>query len=497
MSREEIHKLIGGYATGTLTAEEQEALFQAALEDQELFDALAQEQALRDLLSDPASKAQLLTALQEKPARWHERMRWLWARPLGTAAAALAVAGMAAVGWIWWRQGGAFTASAPRPPLVAEFRPAPPPAASALAHPMPPPPAEAAVPRQAKKAARPSPRPEVRAALEKAIVVTGNAAIPGAARAPMAAPPPPPTPVLAGTVTDASGTAVQDATVRVVSESRAIDQQARTDAQGKWLVGAPPPGQYQVTVNAPGFKTEQAAVDLPSAGSQSIQTRLQPGASTDAVQITAGTPVVTPFRQTAETAAQLQPLQPALPQPAMAPRAGMLAPGVGGGGGGGRVGRALSARQLYEEAVAHPEAAPVSVGRINGAAAVFGGQGSPAFGLRYSLLPKAGAAGTFQIELTASADGYVTVTTVAGAVLVSTHVSRGQPFVTPLTPEGEKQVLVKYSLQRPSTVSKVASRNVIGLKAPVSPPIQETIAGVTYVAARTPLGELSFTIKLK
>ena len=56
MSPEDIKKLLGGYATGTLTAEEQQALFAAALEDQELFDALAREQALRDLLSDPASR---------------------------------------------------------------------------------------------------------------------------------------------------------------------------------------------------------------------------------------------------------------------------------------------------------------------------------------------------------------------------------------------------------------------------------------------------------
>ena len=488
MSREEIHKLIGGYATGTLTPEEQEALFQAALEDQELFDALAREQALRDLLSDPASKAQLLTALQEKPARWYERVGWLWARPLGAAAAALTVAGMAAVGLIWWRQGGAFTASAPRPPLVAQVQPFQPPPAAAP--PQTTPPGEAAVPRRMKKAARPSPQPEVRATLQKAIAASGNAAIAGAARAPTATPvAAAPAAVLAGTVTDASGAAVQDAMVRVVSENRAIHQQARTDAKGKWSIGAPPPGQYQVTVNAPGFKTEQAAVDLPWAGPQPIETRLQPGASTGSVQITAGAPVVTPFRQTAETAAQLQPMQPAMPQTAMAPRAGMLAPGVGGGGGGGRGGLPLSARQLFEEAVAHPVAAPVSVGRINGSA--------PAFGLRYALLPEAGAAGTFQIELTASADGYVTVTTAAGAVLVSTHVSRGQPFITPPTPEGEKQVLVKYSLQPPARVSKVASTDAVERKAPVSSPIQETVAGVTYVAARTPLGELSFTIELK
>ena len=53
---------MGGYATGTLTDAEQEALFAAALEDQELFDALAREQSLRELLRDPAAKAELLAA---------------------------------------------------------------------------------------------------------------------------------------------------------------------------------------------------------------------------------------------------------------------------------------------------------------------------------------------------------------------------------------------------------------------------------------------------
>ena len=34
MNRDAIQKLLGGYATGTLTPEEQQALFAAALDDQ-------------------------------------------------------------------------------------------------------------------------------------------------------------------------------------------------------------------------------------------------------------------------------------------------------------------------------------------------------------------------------------------------------------------------------------------------------------------------------
>jgi hypothetical protein len=67
MSRDDIQKLLGGYATDTLSEEERRALFAAALDDQELFDTLAKEQALRDVLQDPSARQQLIDALG--PAR--------------------------------------------------------------------------------------------------------------------------------------------------------------------------------------------------------------------------------------------------------------------------------------------------------------------------------------------------------------------------------------------------------------------------------------------
>jgi hypothetical protein len=92
MSREEIQKLLGGYATDTLSEAERRALFEAALEDQELFDALAKEQALRDVLQEPFARRQLLDALG--PARAPARIRaWQWLRQ----PAALAVAGGVAI----------------------------------------------------------------------------------------------------------------------------------------------------------------------------------------------------------------------------------------------------------------------------------------------------------------------------------------------------------------------------------------------------------------
>src|SRR5258705_7196787 len=111
MSGDEIRKLLGGYATGTLTQAEQEALFAAALEDQELFEDLVREQPVRDLLRDPAAKAELLAALDSG----EKRAWWKW-RPL---IAGVAMAGMAAVAVVAWRGS---PGSKPVPTMIAELK---------------------------------------------------------------------------------------------------------------------------------------------------------------------------------------------------------------------------------------------------------------------------------------------------------------------------------------------------------------------------------------
>jgi len=94
MNRNELEKLLGGYATGSLTAQERKELFEAALDDQELFDQLASEEALRQTLGDPAIRARLLAALSSAPMPWSRRLAQWFDRPAGivaTAAAAIAV----------------------------------------------------------------------------------------------------------------------------------------------------------------------------------------------------------------------------------------------------------------------------------------------------------------------------------------------------------------------------------------------------------------------
>jgi hypothetical protein len=63
MPSDDIRDLMGRYATGSLSVEEQKRLFDAALDDQELFDELAREQEMKMLLDEPGARDRLIHAL--------------------------------------------------------------------------------------------------------------------------------------------------------------------------------------------------------------------------------------------------------------------------------------------------------------------------------------------------------------------------------------------------------------------------------------------------
>lgn len=86
MSEHELEKLLGGFAADTLTPEERQKLFTAALQDQQLFNALADEQALKEILADPAVRRRLLQALNQTSASG-AALSWLnWLRRPATLA---------------------------------------------------------------------------------------------------------------------------------------------------------------------------------------------------------------------------------------------------------------------------------------------------------------------------------------------------------------------------------------------------------------------------
>lgn len=124
MRRTEAEKLLGGHATGTLTAEERRTLFEAALAHQDLFDTLMDEEALRELLADPAARAQVLAALaalapSEAAA---PKVVPFWRRPgvLGAAAGVL-MASLAGLTWLRNPQAPPPARQAPASPKTLSF----------------------------------------------------------------------------------------------------------------------------------------------------------------------------------------------------------------------------------------------------------------------------------------------------------------------------------------------------------------------------------------
>lgn len=140
MNREEIEKLLGGYATDTLTDAERRTLFEAALSDQELFDKLAREQALRDLLQDPEARQYLLEALSEPARAEAPRARWWFWQPSKLALAGSLAAGLIVVAVVLERP-------APAPPALQVAKALPPRVQEETVPGAPPPSAE--VPRPA------------------------------------------------------------------------------------------------------------------------------------------------------------------------------------------------------------------------------------------------------------------------------------------------------------------------------------------------------------
>jgi len=182
MRPEEIRKLIGGYATGTLTEAEREALFAAALEDQELFNELVGEESLRELLSDPGARAEMLAAVEPKPRVW------AWWRP---AAAALAIAAIGTVIVVMPKKTQAPTpATPPAPTIVAEVKPAPVPAPA----PAPAPPKRVAKAVTPPVVAQPPAQKEEKPAVAIVGGVMGGIISAPRDTAPAAAPAPPPPP---------------------------------------------------------------------------------------------------------------------------------------------------------------------------------------------------------------------------------------------------------------------------------------------------------------
>ncbi len=296
MKREDIEKLLGGYAAGTLAPAEREALFAAALEDQQLFEMLAREEPLRELLQDPAARGQLLATLAEAPEPWYYR-------PVHPALIFAATAGivLGVVVIKFWPVPQAaplsVVATAPQPqpeksPLPSDLRPfiAPPnisqrpgarpalptePPPSLLAQASPPP-----TPLAAPAAAPPPPPP----AANDAIAVAGQALF----KAENLLAPKDRTAVVAGSVHDPAQAGLAGATITLTNQATDAITQVRTDARGEFRTAPLRTGEYSVRVEAPGFKRfEQSAVVLNTGEVHQVVAQLELGRAAESVQVQA------------------------------------------------------------------------------------------------------------------------------------------------------------------------------------------------------------------
>src|SRR5579863_9688988 len=97
------------------------------------------------------------------------------------------------------------------------------------------------------------------------------------------------TSAIAGTVTDATGAALQGADVTTEDASTGARRVGKTNEQGRFLFAQVEPGSYTVTASATGFaeqKSEPFAVEVGRTVTLSL--KLSPAALTQTVEVRAG-----------------------------------------------------------------------------------------------------------------------------------------------------------------------------------------------------------------
>ncbi|MDT7687398.1 MAG: hypothetical protein QOE46_157 [Acidobacteriota bacterium] len=98
---------------------------------------------------------------------------------------------------------------------------------------------------------------------------------------------------ITGTVTDANGAAIKDATVKITSPSTGASREVKTSDEGNYSAPSLDIGIYTVEVSATGFKTERREnVKLNVGDKLGVDVVLQAGQVSDVVTVTAEAPLV-------------------------------------------------------------------------------------------------------------------------------------------------------------------------------------------------------------
>src|SRR5438445_213601 len=98
---------------------------------------------------------------------------------------------------------------------------------------------------------------------------------------------------LLGTVTDVSGAVVPGTKVEIREVNTGSTRSIVTNESGNYVFADLPPGQYQVSVEKQGFKKEvHAAVDVLVNSTVRVDLKLEPGALSETIEVTADTPML-------------------------------------------------------------------------------------------------------------------------------------------------------------------------------------------------------------
>jgi hypothetical protein len=110
---------------------------------------------------------------------------------------------------------------------------------------------------------------------------------------------------LLGTVTDASGAVVPNASLTIRETQTGVARTAQTNDSGNWTVSDLPPGIYEVDVEAKGFKKEaRKDVTLIVDTTTRVDVQMQPGSISETVEVTGAPPMLQ--TDTASTGEKIQ-----------------------------------------------------------------------------------------------------------------------------------------------------------------------------------------------
>src|ERR1700731_1518598 len=96
-----------------------------------------------------------------------------------------------------------------------------------------------------------------------------------------------------GTVHDPSGAVIANAKVEITNKGTGLTRTAETGSSGDFVINSLPPGTYLVKVEAPRFKTYTVPdLTLASGDRTRVDANMQPGQTSETVEVTAATPLL-------------------------------------------------------------------------------------------------------------------------------------------------------------------------------------------------------------